>query len=58
MELKTFEKSPNVEAIILDDLDNKFSNPVLNRQDALDVSEERLGLMLNKNTRSKRKAEY
>ncbi|MCE7733291.1 MAG: DUF853 family protein [Candidatus Heimdallarchaeota archaeon] len=47
-ELKTFEKSPNVEAIILDDLDNKFSNPVLNRQDALDVSEERLGLMLNK----------
>lgn len=47
-ELTTFEKSPKVEAIILDDLDNKFTNPVLNRQDALDVSEERLGLELNK----------
>ncbi|MFV2015721.1 MAG: hypothetical protein ACC656_09855, partial [Candidatus Heimdallarchaeota archaeon] len=47
-ELKTFEKSPKVEPIILDDLDSKFSNPALNRQDALDVSEERLGLMLNK----------
>ncbi|MHA2029825.1 MAG: ATP-binding protein, partial [Candidatus Kariarchaeaceae archaeon] len=47
-ELTTFPESPKVDPIILDDLDNKFTNPLLNRQDALDVSEERLGLVLNK----------
>ncbi len=48
-EIDTFEmKDVKVNPISLDDIDNKYSNPLLNRQDALSVSEEKLGLILNK----------
>ncbi|MHA2250110.1 MAG: ATP-binding protein [Candidatus Kariarchaeaceae archaeon] len=48
-ELKTFEmKDVKVNPINLDDMDTKYSKPQLNRQDALSVSEEMLGLILNK----------
>ncbi|MHA2169553.1 MAG: ATP-binding protein [Candidatus Kariarchaeaceae archaeon] len=47
-ELNTLESNISISPIILDDLDDKYAKPDLNRQDALSVTEERLGLVLNK----------
>ena len=46
--LISLDKNARVNPISLDDVDKKYSKPVLNRQDALSVSEEMLGLVLNK----------
>lgn len=46
-DLNTFE-TVKVEPISLDDLDDKYSKPLLNRMDALSVTEEKLSLHLNK----------